>query len=296
MSNSGRHGHVHVNGRDLHFVDEGKGTPMVLLHGWGFDHTCWRPLVDRLATQYRVITVDLPGHGRSRPSASAYTMEDLAADIAELITTLDLREPPIVVGHSLGGAVVQQLAVSDPQAVRAIIVLDSDLNTGPKRFVMSASTVVFAWWMRLAARLLGVKRSLGLYGPLLEIATYSRTWRKAHPKLVQEAGLKFVDNNLDDLIWSIVAWATRPDLTNQIAKFTRPALLIRGSKDLMTTGGTMRTLSEAIPYSRLQSIAGAGHATIVEQPDAVAAMIRSFVEGTMSDDEATVVSPQFVSV
>ncbi len=279
VSNEVRDRFARVNQRDLHYVDEGTGQPLVLVHGWGFDLTCWRPMIDRLATRYRVIAVDVRGHGRSQPADSAYTLKDLALDLSELLTQLNLPEPPVLIGHSLGGSIVQQFAAEHPNAARAIIIMDSDLNASvAKRLIMSSTNRIFAWVMRLAAVILGPKRSLRLYPPLLNIATYSGGWRKAHPELLKDAADRFLDNRVKDLVWSLVAWASRPDLTENLAAVSCPALLIRGSKDLMITDASMQALSRAFPRSQLLVVEDSGHAILSEQPDIVVGMIDSFLQ------------------
>lgn len=274
-----------VDQRDIHYIDEGTGQPLVLLHGWGFDHSAWRPMIDRLRSRYRVIAVDVRGHGRSQGAASAYRMKDLSSDLFGLLAELNLPKAPVLIGHSLGGSIVQQFAVDHPLVARALVIMDSDLNPPINRLLMGTVTRISSFVMRLAARLLGGKRSLGLYSPLLNVATYSSGWRKAHSDLVMEAAHKFLDNNVPDLTRSLVAWGTRPDLADALVSVSSPTLLIRGSKDLIVTEAKMSALSRALPGARRSVVEGSGHAIISEQPDAVVAMIDSFIREVASAPE-----------
>lgn len=279
-----------VNQRDIHYIDEGSGQPLVLLHGWGFDHTCWRPVIDRLTPRYRVIAVDLRGHGRSQASSSAYQLSDLSSDLFGLIGELNLPEAPVLIGHSLGGAVVQQFVVDYPDSARSIVLLDSDLN-GPAalRWFMIAANRASSWVMRLAGLLLGAKRSLRLYSPLLSRVIYTRGWRRANAEIMRDESKRFVEaNNVDDLVWSLLAWASRPNLAERLATVSTPALLVRGSRDLIVPQGKIEALSRAIPGSRLLVVRRCGHATISERPDKVSGMIDFFVQAPPSraEDEA----------
>lgn len=267
-----------MNGRHLYYVDEGAGSPLILSHGWGFDHGCFRPLIDQLSERHRVIAYDIRGHGRSERSAQAYTMAQLASDLVGLIAALHLPEPPVVLGHSLGGAVVQQLLVDHPGAARAAVILDSDLNTGPSRLLLAALTRLSTPAMRIAASLLGQERSLGLYPPLLDPLTYSRTWRKANHAAVREEATRFVArNNIDDLIWSLQAWATRPSLQDALARRVTPVLLMRGDQDLIVSRAKLSRLSRSLPGSQQITVERAGHAIAFERPGVVAKAVADFV-------------------
>jgi pimeloyl-ACP methyl ester carboxylesterase len=109
---------VDVNGEKLHVVDRGSGPPIVLIHGLGGQlRNFGRPMVDDLARDYRLVLVDRPGSGYSTraPGASA-RLRVQAETIAELIRLLKL-DRPLIVGHSLGGALALSLALNHPDVV-----------------------------------------------------------------------------------------------------------------------------------------------------------------------------------
>lgn len=109
---------IEIDGEKLHVVDRGSGPPIVLIHGLGGQlRNFGRPMVDDLARDYRLILVDRPGSGYSTraPGASARLRVQVEA-IAELIRHLKL-ESPLIVGHSLGGALALSLALNHPDVV-----------------------------------------------------------------------------------------------------------------------------------------------------------------------------------
>jgi pimeloyl-ACP methyl ester carboxylesterase len=270
-----------VNRHTLWYLDQGAGQPLVLVHGWGADHTSWRPVIDQLTTRYRVIAVDLRGHGRSQAPDGPYVLADLADDLFQLLASLDLPEAPVVVGHSLGGMVVQQFAADHPDAACGMVLLDTDLNAGLTKQVMTAVGRVSAAVMRLAARLLGEQRSLALYQPVLSQVAYSGAWRRAHPALIQHEHRQFPSNNtVDGLAYSLAAYASRPDLTDLLRTVRCRALLVRGSRDVIMTEGKMDRLRSALPDSTMVQLTGSGHMTIAEQPRAVADLIDAFATDT----------------
>ncbi len=270
---------VRVSEREIHYIDEGSGPPLVLVHGWGFDNSAWNAVIAGLVARYRVIAIDVRGHGRSEAGRASYGMRDLSADLFGLVTALDLPERPVLIGHSLGGMIVQQFAADHPDALQAMVIIDADLNASTGvRLVMSAGSRIGAWVMRLAALLLGSKRSLRLYQPLLNLVSYSKAWRKTNAAHLKEAGRTFQSNTVAGLVWSLRAYASRPDLTEALASVSCRALLIRGSNDVIMTQGKMTALARAIPGARLEVVAGSGHMTIAEQPEAVVGLIDAFLQ------------------
>jgi len=109
---------IEVNGEKLHVVDRGSGPPIVLIHGLGGQlRNFGRPMTDDLARDYRLILVDRPGSGYStRASGASARLRVQAEAIAELIRILKL-DRPLIVGHSLGGALALSLALNHPDVV-----------------------------------------------------------------------------------------------------------------------------------------------------------------------------------
>lgn len=102
------------------------GRPLLLVHGNSCDHTFLAPQVDHFAPMRRVIAPDLRGHGASEKPEGDYTLARLAQDLAEVLAALDTG-PVVAVGHSMGGLAALELAVRHPDAVAAVVCLDSGL-------------------------------------------------------------------------------------------------------------------------------------------------------------------------
>lgn len=93
-----------IHGRKIWYTDSGKGMPVVLVHGYLESSEIWNGFSDRLSSEFRVIAVDLPGHGRSEVYSETHSMEMMADIIRELLEKLKI-EKAVLVGHSLGGYV-----------------------------------------------------------------------------------------------------------------------------------------------------------------------------------------------
>ncbi|MBM3933583.1 MAG: alpha/beta hydrolase [SAR202 cluster bacterium] len=114
---------------DLAFEESSAPEPigaLVLVHGWACDHTYMAPLFRHFAARYRVVSVDLRGHGESDCPAQDYTIDGFADDVAWLCDRLGIRSP-VIIGHSMGGVVAYEAAARHPGLARAIVALDSPL-------------------------------------------------------------------------------------------------------------------------------------------------------------------------
>lgn len=103
----------------------GQGDPtLVFIHGWSCDREFWHNQVDLFAADYRIVTLDLPGHGKSGKNRESWSIADYAFDIRAVIEHLDL-EKVILIGHSMGGPVSVETARLMPERVRGIICVDT---------------------------------------------------------------------------------------------------------------------------------------------------------------------------
>jgi pimeloyl-ACP methyl ester carboxylesterase len=114
---------VSVNGTSLHYVRGGDGPPVILIHGMPEDWTEYRAIMPRLAERFTVVSVDLPGIGKSAPTAGGYEAASLAADINAMAEALGL-DRPYVVGHDLGGIVTYAYVRQFPESLRGAMILD----------------------------------------------------------------------------------------------------------------------------------------------------------------------------
>src|SRR5262249_32699435 len=112
-----------VNGASLHTVQVGRGAPLLLLHGWPEFWLTWEPVMRRLERRYRVIAPDLRGFGDSSKPYGAFGPADHAADMLALLKALGIERAGIV-GHDVGGAVMQPLARQAPECIAGLFFFD----------------------------------------------------------------------------------------------------------------------------------------------------------------------------
>lgn len=120
------------DGVAIHFTDQGQGSPaLVFVHGWSCDASYWDAQVAHFAPTHRVVAIDLAGHGASGQERKSYTMEAFGADVAAVLAKLDLKDA-VLVGHSMGGAVIVEAALAAPDRVLGLVGVDNFQNVNLK--------------------------------------------------------------------------------------------------------------------------------------------------------------------
>ncbi len=260
---------VHVHGIDLATVDRGAGLPILLVHAFPLNHSMWDAQITALAPNYRVIAPDLRGFGQSRISEGTVTMEQFADDLAGLLDALQVTEPVVFCGVSMGGYIGWQFYRKYSQRVRAMILCDT-------RAVADTPEV-------RAGRLEMVERVLregpeplaqAMIPKLLAASTLA-----SRPEIVANIQRMILANNPRGIAAAARGIADRPDATSLLPEIRCPCLILVGKFDAISTLEEMRGIAAKINGAKLVTIAGAGHLTPVEQPALTTAAIESFLKG-----------------
>ncbi|RYU91438.1 alpha/beta hydrolase [Mucilaginibacter terrigena] len=118
------------NGVRIDYTDTGKGdTTLLFVHGWAINKTYWADQVAYFGKRYRVVTIDLPGFGRSGKNRTKWNTEAYGQDIKNVIDQLGLKNV-ILIGHSMAGNIVLQGAVDAPENVIALVGVDNFKSVG----------------------------------------------------------------------------------------------------------------------------------------------------------------------
>lgn len=129
------------DGTAIHYSVRGQGPEtLVLVHGWSCDQSYWSEQVAGLAGEFRLVTLDLAGHGKSETSRSDWSIQSFGQDVVAVIEELQLHDVTLV-GHSMGGMVVLEAAIAAPERVSAVIGVDTlhDNYAAPKTGELLAS-------------------------------------------------------------------------------------------------------------------------------------------------------------
>ena len=257
---------------ELAYVDRGSGPPILLVHGFPLDHTMWAAQVDALADRWRVLAPDLRGFGQS-PLGDAdphhgISMEQYADDLAGLLDALQIREPVVLVGFSMGGYIAWQFVRKYCVRLRALIQCDTraaaDNDEGRAGRLKMAEHVA-EWGAARVAEMMGPK----LFAP--------RTF-ETRPEIFA-AVRRVVENTSPAAIAAAQrGMAARPDVTAMLPTISVPTLVVAGAEDAISPPAEMKTIAAAIPNAQFVQIPDAGHMTTMENPEAVNAALRSFME------------------
>jgi len=142
-----------VNGVDLYYEIHGSGEPVLLVHGLGSSTLDWEPQIAALAPRFQVIAFDVRGHGRSAKPRQRYSVRLFAEDTAALVRMLGLG-PVHVVGISMGGMIAFQLAVTAPELVRSLTIV----NSGPAMLVHTLAQRMMIWTRIAIVRFRGMRK------------------------------------------------------------------------------------------------------------------------------------------
>jgi pimeloyl-ACP methyl ester carboxylesterase len=131
-----------LDGSKVHYEVRGRGPAVVLIHGWTCDSTFWRMQVPALSKRFRVITLDLPGHGKSDSPPAAYDLKTFARAVDLVIRSAGI-DSAVMVGHSMGVSVIRRLVDDRPARVQALVSVDGSIFRIPS----PASQVKFRQWV-----------------------------------------------------------------------------------------------------------------------------------------------------
>ncbi|OEC36197.1 Pimeloyl-ACP methyl ester carboxylesterase [Pseudomonas cuatrocienegasensis] len=237
----------------LHYEDYGQGTPLLLLHGLGSSVRDWEYQIPALARHYRVIALDIRGHGRSDKPRERYSIAGFASDVTALIEHLAL--PPVhLVGLSMGGMIGFQLGVDQPQLLRSLTIVNSGPEVKPKS-LRDCLEIARRWTLSRVLSLDTIARGLGrLMFPKPEQAELRRKIETRWPQNDKRAYLASLD--------AIIGWSVR----ERLARITCPTLVISADHDYTPVAQKAAYVAE-MPNARLLVIDDSRHATPMDQPE-----------------------------
>ncbi|MFC8895692.1 alpha/beta fold hydrolase [Streptomyces cinereoruber] len=286
-STDGSRIHVEVYGPE--------GAPAVVLaHGWTCSVAFWAEQIRALATDHRVIAYDQRGHGRSPdPGPGGYSTTALADDLeAVLSATLATGERAVLAGHSMGGMTI--MAAAERHSLRDHAAAVLLCSTGPSRLTAEA-TVVPLGPSRLRTRLteavLGSKAPLGPVNAVSKkILKYATMGPGSAPEKVDAcARIVHACPRGPRHGWSQVLAGL--DLERGVRALRLPVAVLVGTADRLTPAAHSRAMAEALPHcTGLVELAGMGHMTPVEAPEAVTAQIRELTLTYLGVKDTTTVN------
>lgn len=261
------------DGRELFFRERGEGPVLVLLHGWSMSSAVFGEVMPQLAESYRVLAVDLPGHGASELREIDYSIDSLAADIEDFLRQLGISRCALL-GWSMGGQVALRMILRRQDGIEKLILV----ATTPC-FVASPGwphgmdpTQVRAMDRQMQR---DYKGSMGEFFRLMfedenldpqryrEIVRFAVREGALPEREVARQGLKLL---------------ARTDLRPDLGRIDRPTLVHYGGEDQITVPGACHELAAALPRSEETDWPGIGHAPFLSRPGESVRLWREFLQ------------------
>lgn len=251
---------------DLHYTEAGQGMPVVLVHGFPFNHHIWDAQIAGLSAGYRVIAPDLRGFGESPAPDDGYSMDDFAADIVALLDRLGI-DRAVWVGHSMGGYITFAALRRWPERVSAValVATHAQPDSHEKKLQREASAD--------NAMIKGVSdTAFSMMGTIFasEVDRQGPMAQRIYDIMINTAP--------HAVAGALRGMAARPDSRDVARALSIPALVVAGEDDEAVDAKLTGELAQLIPGAQHIVIPGAGHMPMVEQPEALTDTLRKFLD------------------
>ena len=250
-----------VNGMAIHYglgapLMPARGPTVVFVHGAGGAQEQWRLQMRRLGSRWNTLAMDLPGHGESHGSGYG-TIEEYRDFVRGLLDTLGIT-PAVLVGHSMGGGIVQRFALAYPDRLMALVLV----GTGAR--------------LRVHPDILASVRRADAEeaGRLISRWAYSEA---ALPATLAQGAEAFARTKASVLEGDFLA-CDAFDVMQELSAIRAPTLVVCGEDDRLTPVKYARFLQQGIPGATLATIPGAGHMVMLEKPAEFNRILMAFLE------------------
>lgn len=255
---------IAIHSTQWRYEEQGKGTPIVFVHGFPLDHRIWREQLAGLSDRFRVIAVDLKGFGQSR-STEAFTIDSMADELAEFVQRV-AGQPCILAGLSMGGYVAFALAVRHPEVLRGLAIVcskaEADTQAGKEGRQKMAELAMKEGSKPVSEQMLPRMFSPGTYETRPELVRDLREIMDACPPTT--------------IANACFAMRDRLDRTPDLPKLLMPVMVVLGEKDAIIPAEMGQKIAGACKQGTFKLIKNAGHLAPMEEPAAFNAVMADF--------------------
>ena len=255
-----------INDINLAYSDEGQGPPVVFLHAFPLNRTMWAPQVAGLSDRYRVVTIDLRGHGESDAPMWRYTLDQFADDVNGLLEHLGIAKATFV-GLSMGGYILFALYRKYPPLFQALVLADT----------RATADTPDARDARFSMAQIAYRRGASAIADLMMPKLLSPATLENREDLRDQLRTIITGNQVSGIAGDLMAMEERPDSTPLLRTISVPTLVIAGEEDLASPPEEVESMAGHIPGSTFVRIPQAGHLSNMENPAAFNAAILSFL-------------------
>jgi pimeloyl-ACP methyl ester carboxylesterase len=247
---------------------DGRGEPLLLIHGLGLAWRCWKPVLPALERAHDVVAVDLPGFGAAPPLDGTGPTVDALADAVEADLAAEGLDGVHLAGNSLGGWIALELARRG-RARSVVALAPSGLELPPERAVVISLNEAMRLRAKAAARIAGALASNALSRAAVLGPLRSRPWRVPRA----DAAAEIRDFGRCPGFQPTLRWTTGTRTAAGLRDIDVPARICTGTRDVMLGAFTAPRFAESIPQADLVVLRGCGHVPMNDDPAAVAQAI-----------------------
>ncbi|HYI77871.1 MAG TPA: alpha/beta hydrolase [Chryseolinea sp.] len=242
--------------------EKGAGKPVVLLHGFPFHQSIWDGYRERLSDEFRVVTVDLPGFGKSPPLNSPFTLEQVASTLNSFLVNKNLSRVNLI-GHSLGGYVALAMVKNDPDLFASLTLFHSTAYADSAEKKESRSKVV-----EFVQKNGALPFTSGFIPPLFFNPTHLAVERVK--KIASEA-------SSESVIGYTLAMRDRPDHIKTLEVFKNPTLFLAGKNDPGIPPDSIRKQATHCQKGEIHIFDNVSHMGMLEKPEETVSKIKDFL-------------------
>lgn len=248
----------------VHYEAYGRGTPVILLHGWLGSWGCWLGTMEALASRHRTYALDFWGFGESDKRRESYNISDFVSLVDQFMERLGIQSAPVM-GHSMGGTVALSLALDRPQRVKKVAVVGSPIDGRSLNVFLKLAGypwIAFLVWNSPSLLRLGIR----LFAPWV-----AASWSEWYTLLMRDLSKM----TLESFLWSINS-LHYTDLRPRLHTLRMPALGVYGRGDKIVDP-RQAELFDQIAVSRVELMQGARHFPMLDKPDGFYSIALSFL-------------------
>jgi 3-oxoadipate enol-lactonase len=256
-----------IDGMTVGYTDQGNGTPLVFIHAFPLSKTMWQQQVDALKDTYRVITIDLGGHGESEIMLGNDSLDGYAKNVLHLLDHLEIAQA-VFVGLSMGGYILFSIYRHYANRVKAMVLADTRAQADSEEGRAGRQSMAEVAFKDGAPAIADI-----MLPKLLAPSTIQE-----RPEIVEQVRQMILQTSTAGIVVDLVAMAARPDSTDLLSRITCPTLVIVGEDDQATPIAESQYITQRIPGSIFVTIPQAGHLSNFEEPAAFNQALKSFLE------------------
>lgn len=256
-----------INGNELQYEALGSSaTPVVLIHGFPFNHEMWGPQIELLERKFRVIAYDVRGHGKSGVGDGQYMLEIFVDDLIGMLDYLKINKA-VLCGLSMGGYISLRAVERNPERVSALILADTQARADSNEAKL-----------RRAAAIKSVKvNGVSAYAESFVKAVFAPQSFTTKSDAVEKIKRIIQSNSSLGICGTLLALASRTDTTESLPAIKVPTLILVGEHDAVTPPSASQEMHSRIPNSEIHIIPNAAHMSNLENPEEFNRHIMNFL-------------------